>query len=79
MCDGRKSRPEDEEGIDFSCSNLGGIAHLFDVRVRSMLNFAPYSIECAPNLIIQKDASLATVSPILGDAVGVLSVEQDNS
>ncbi len=62
-----------------SYSNLGGLAHLFDVSKYAMLNFI-----AGESLVAFVASSLQHIhfSPIAnhhGDAVGVVQVEQDNS
>jgi hypothetical protein len=62
-----------------SYSNQGGLAHLFDGLKCAMLNFAPGGSRAAHVAASLQRIHLSLAAICLGDAVGVLLVEQDNS
>ncbi len=63
-----------------SYSNLGGLAHLFDVSKYAMLDFAPgESHAAAVAALLQCIHPSLLITYHSCDAVGVVQVEQDNS
>ena len=64
--------------IDFSGADEG-LAHLFDVLKCAMLNFALGEESVAHVAVSLQRIQFSPVTSVMGDVVGVLQFEQDNS